>query len=135
MIHRKFNKLKFTRTYIGGSKQRENELFTEVQGAKDDNSECNWLEYRCMLKEYCDDKLNILLSWILVAKNLRLIFAILGALIMGVNVVVAIVILAFAAVSQGLYQHLKSLEAKRLTEYNFSLDVINQQTGLVLAKN
>jgi len=135
MIHRKFDNLKFTRTYIGGSKQRENELFLEVQGTKEDNSECNWLEYRRMLKEYCDDKLNILLSWILVTKNLRLIFAALGALALGINVVATIVIFVVAASFHGMYWYLKGLEARRLMEYNFSLDIINQETGLTLAKN
>jgi len=135
MIHRKFNKLKFTRTYIGGSKQRENELFLEAQGTKEDNSECNWLEYRRMLKEYCDDKLNILLSWIVVVKYIMLGLAGFGAGVAGVNIFVAAFIFGVAGLFKLLHVYLKSVEQKRLTEYDFSLDIINRETGLVLAKN
>lgn len=135
MIHRKFDSLKFKRTFIGGSKQQELKKFAEVQGTKEDNSECNWLEYRRILKEYCDDRLNVLLSWILVSKNLRLILAAIGALVAGVNIITATIIFVIAGGFHALHWHLKCLESKRLSVYNFSLDMINQQTGLSLPKN
>jgi len=135
MIHRKFNDLKFTRTYIGGSKREELRLFTEVQGIKDDNSECNWLEYRRYFMEYCDDKLNILLSWSRLTGLLRPIFIAIGLLVSINSLGIGSIILGFALISHILYVHLKSLEQKRLSEYNFSLDVINSQTGLQLSKN
>lgn len=135
MIHRKFNNLKFTRTYIGGSKREELRLFTEVQGIKDDNSECNWLEYRRYFMEYCDDKLNILLSWSRLTGLLRPIFIAIGLLVSINSLGIGSIILGFALISHILYVHLKSLEQKRLSEYNFSLDVINSQTGLQLSKN
>ena len=135
MIHRKFNNLKFTRTYIGGSKREELRLFTEVQGIKDDNSECNWLEYRRYFMEYCDDKLNILLSWSRLTGLLRPIFIAIGVLVSINSLGIGSIILGFALISHILYVHLKSLEQKRLSEYNFSLDVINSQTGLQLSKN
>jgi hypothetical protein len=135
MIHRKFNNLKFRRTYIGGSKQEETRRFTEVQGTKEDNSECNWFEYRRMLKEYCDDKLNIILSWKLVSKNISLILAGIAALVAGINIFATAIIFAIGLGFYGVYRYLKSLEQKRLFEYNFSLDIINEQTGLVLPKN
>ena len=119
MIHRKFSNLKFRRTFIGGSKKEELKRFAEVQGTKEDNSECNWLEYRQLLKTYCDDKLNILLSWIYVSKNLRLILAALGALVAGVNIVTATIIFLIAVSFHALYWHLKCQELKRLSEYNF----------------
>jgi len=135
MIYRKFNNLKFTRTYIGGSKERENQLFLEVQGTKEDNSECNWIEYRRMLKEYSDDKLNILTSWVVVVKYIMLGLAGFGAGVAGVNIFAALLIFGVAGVFKLLHIHLKSVEQKRLTEYDFSLDIINRETGLTLAKN
>ena len=135
MIHRKFNALKFRRTFIGGSKREETRLFLEVQGTKEDNSECNWLEYRRMLREYCDDKLNILLSWIYLMKNLRWVFGAISAVLIPFNLLAALIIFLLATSCHALYWHLKCLEVKRLTEYGFSLDVINEQTGLDLAKN
>ena len=135
MIHRKFDGLKFRRTFIGGSKQQELKKFAEVQGAKEDNSECNWLEYRRIFMQYFDDKLNILLSWRYVVGILRVVFAVLALLLSLANPIVGLVILGLAAGFHGAHWHLKGLETKRLSVYNFSLDMINQQTGLSLAKN
>lgn len=127
--------MKFKRTYIGGSKREENRKFLEVQGTAEDNSECNWFEYRRMLKEYCDDRLNILVSWIYVVKYLTILTAIIGALVVGVNVYAAAIIFGVAAIVKLAHQYLKSVEQKRLSEYGFSLDIINRETGLVLPKN
>lgn len=135
MIHRKFDTLKFSRTYIGGSKKRENEMFADVQGTKEDNSDCNWLEYRRMLITYCDDMLNIIVSWRDTLGKLRIVFVVLALLVLVKSIVLGLSIIVLAAVSHAMYWHLKSLELKRLSEYNYSLDTINRETGLVLSKN
>ena len=135
MIQRKFNKLKFTRTYIGGSKKEELRVFAEVQGTKEDNSECNWLEYRRYFMQYCDDVLNILMSWRDVSGKLRIVFAALALLISYFQPIIGLSLLLVAAGFHALFWHLKCLELKRLSEYNFSLDTINSQTGLLLPKN
>ena len=135
MIHRKFKKRKFVRTYIGGSKAEELRMFTDVQGTKEDNSECNWLEYRRLLMEYCNDVLNVIVTWVDALKKLRVIFAVLALLISVKSLGFGMVFLLLAAASHAIHWHLKCLELKRLSEYNFSLDTINQQTGLTLSKN
>ena len=135
MVHREFNTLKFRRTFIGGSKQRELDIFLEAQGTKEDNSECNWLEYRRLLMKYCDDILNVILSWRYVVGILRIVFAALALLISTINPVIGLIVLAIAASCHASFWHLKNLELRRLSEYNFSLDIINQQTGLALSKN
>jgi len=135
MIHRKFNTLKFSRTYIGGSKKRELEMFLEVQGTKEDNSECNWLEYRRLLMTYCDDILNIILSWRYVSGILRVVFACLAMLVSFINPIVSVFVLVVAVGFHIFHNYLKNKEMKRLSEYNLSLNTINQQTGLTLCKN
>jgi len=135
MIHRKFNSFKFTRTYIGGSKQRENEIFTEVQGTKEDNSECNWLEYRRLLMKYCDDVLNVIVSWRDLLGKLRIVFAVIAVIVSISSIGVGILFILLAALSHATHWHLKCLELKRLSDYNFSLNTINQETGLTLSKN
>jgi len=135
MIHRKFNKLKFKRTYIGGSKQRELEIFANVQGTKEDNSECNWFEYRRILMQYCDDNLNIILSWRHVFDILRYGFMVLAVLLSFLNPIYSIPAIILSLITMILFQMQKSKEMKRLAEYNFSLEVINQQTGMELPKN
>jgi hypothetical protein len=135
MIRREFDNWKFTRTYIGGSKKRENEIFIEVQGTKEDNSECNWLEYRRLFMQYCDDVLNIIVSWRDVLGKLRIVFAVLALLISILSIDVGIFFILLATISHAMHWHLKCLELKKMSEYNFSLDVINQETGLTLSKN
>jgi ABC-type multidrug transport system fused ATPase/permease subunit len=135
MIHRKFDKLKFTRTYIGGSKQREIEIFTEVQGTKEDNSECNWLEYRRMLRHYLDDILNILLSWRYVLGIVSIIFAVIALILTFGNPYLGIIVLFFSLITHSISRYLNRKEQKILSAYNFSLELINQETGLNLAKN
>ncbi len=135
MIHRKFDGLKFRRTFIGGSKREELKKFAEVQGVKEDNSECDWLEYRRMLIKYNDDTLNIILSWKYVFGILRIIFAVLTLLISFSNPTISLFVLGVSAIFHTSFVVLKNKEMKRLSIYNFSLDIINQQTGLTLSKN
>jgi len=139
MIHRKFDKLKFTRTYVGGSKQRENEIFTEVQGTKEDNSECNWLEYRRIFNQYCDDTLNIILSWKRLTNILFIIFLLLAALISFINIQISGLLLILSAAFLLSFQYFKQKERKSLSEFDFSLDVIlseiEKQTGFEFNKN
>ena len=135
MIYRKFDNLKFKRTYINGTKRAELKAFEVVQGSKEDNSECDWIKYRSILKEYCDDKLNILLSWIYVVKNLTLVLAVIGVLVAGANIIIGVLTLVIAGIIQLVHIYLKKVELKILTEYDFSLNIINQQTGLSLSNN
>jgi len=139
MIHRKFNKLKFKRTYVGGSKQRELEIFHDVQGTKEDNSEVNWLEYRRVFTQYSDDILNIVLSWRQLTINLRTAFLILAVLASFMNPVVALIILSASVLFQLAHQYVKHVERKRLSAYDFSLDIIlseiKRETGFNFDKN
>ena len=135
MIHRKFEKRKFSRTYIGGSKKTELKMFLDAQGTKEDNSECNWLEYRRLLMEYCNDILNVIVSWVDALKKLRIIFAVIAVLVSVASLAVGMIFLVLAVTSHAIHWHLKCLELKRLSEYNFSLDTINRETGLALSKN
>ncbi|MFA5207252.1 MAG: hypothetical protein WC428_00980 [Candidatus Paceibacterota bacterium] len=63
MIEIEITESKYRRTYIGGSKKKEKEIFLNVQGTKEDNSDCDWLEYRRLLKTYLDDVITVLSSW------------------------------------------------------------------------
>lgn len=63
MIEIIVEKAKYRRTYIGGSKKKEIEIFLKAQGTKEDNSDCDWLEYRRLLNTYLGDILLVLDSW------------------------------------------------------------------------
>jgi len=139
MIHRKFNKLKFKRSYVGGSKQRELEIFAEVQGTKEDNSEVNWLEYRRVFTQYSDDVLNIILSWKLVMTKLSIGFLILTALALLINPVLAVIGLLLSVASRLTAQYFKKKESKSMSMYDYSLNIIlsaiKTEAGLHFSKN
>jgi hypothetical protein len=87
MINRTFNKKNYRRTYIGGSKQKEMRIFTKVQGKADDNSECDWLEYRRILMQYFDDVWNVLDSWKELTDYVSIAILILGILFINNSVI------------------------------------------------
>jgi len=139
MIYRNFNRLKFKRTYIGGSKQSELQAFEDIQGIKEDNSECDWLEYRRILTHYLDDTLNIVLSWKYLLGILRLIFIVISIFVFNINTYLSILILVLATISHLIFLYLKKYEKGLLSQYDFSLDIvlneINNLTGFKLFKN
>jgi len=139
MLHRKFDNLKFKRTYIGGSKKRELEIFNEVQGTKDDNSECDWVEYRRIYTRYCDDTLNVILSWKYLLNKLSIIFLILTIPMIFASKNIGIFLLISSLVSYITFKYFKVKERKSLSAYDFSLDIIlsaiKQETGFEFNKN
>ena len=63
MVQIEITENKYRRTYAGGSKKKELELFLKVQGTKEDHSDCDWLEYRRILFTYLKDVIIVLYSW------------------------------------------------------------------------
>ena len=139
MIYREFNKLKFKRTYIGGSKQNELKIFNDVQGTMEDNSDCNLFEFRKLLIQYLDDILNIILSWKYVLGLFSIIFIIIAVLVSIINLYISISILSLSLIFQLISQYLKYLERKKISEYDFMFDIllpeIKKQTGFNFNKN
>ena len=127
MIDRTFLKYKFFRTFIGGgSKKHELEIFKKVQGSKEDNSDCDWFEYRRIFIQYFDDLLNVIFSWKILLKNLS-------------YPLISIIIFLISIIFQILYLYLKNKIRKRLNDYNMCLTIIlceiKEQTGFEFNKN
>ena len=109
MIDRTFLKYKFFRTFIGGgSKKHELEIFKKVQGSKEDNSDCDWFEYRRIFIQYFDDLLNVIFSWKILLKNLSYIFAILPIFLLSKSPLISIIIFLISIIFQILYLYLKN---------------------------
>jgi hypothetical protein len=87
MIERTFTEKKYRRTYIGGSKQKEKRIFTNVQGRAEDNSQCDWFEYRRILTQYFDDVWNVLDSWKTLTENISSAIMIIAILFLHTDVV------------------------------------------------
>jgi hypothetical protein len=138
MIDRTFVKNKYRRTYIGGSKEKELNIFRQVQGTKEDNSECDWLEYRRILTAYLDDVLNVIFSWKNLTQKISFVLLILSMVLFKFPLIFPI-ILFLSITSMIIHLKLSAVEKKKLKDYDYCLDVtlneIRKQTGLILDKN
>ena len=128
---------KYRRTYIGGSKKKENEIFLKVQGTKEDNSDCDWLEYRRMLQTYLKDVLIVLSSW----KNLFLresYIALVCALIYMKHPITFYCFIGLGVLCQIVYFIFKEKEKRFVRAFDMSqtilLSEIKRTTGLDLDK-
>ena len=72
MIDKNYEYLKLKRTYLGGSKEKELEIFDQVQNI-DGNGTCDWIEYRRILFPYLEDELHVNFSRSVASKTLSFI--------------------------------------------------------------
>ena len=138
MVEIDLTKNKFRRTYIGGSKKKELEIFMKVQGTKEDNSECDWLEYWRILKTYADDVIHVLNSWRTTCRNESYLMLLLAVVWMkfpimfysfiGVGVLLQI---AYSILTKRLRNKLRAYAACE----TIILYEIEKETGLILDKN
>lgn len=133
-----FNRLKFFRSYIGGSKKTEKEMFKIIQGVNEDNSDCDWFVFRRMLYISYYDKLNVIFSWKRLLNNIKFILLI-PTIFIYTNIIILISLLLLSIILHLISIYLKKLEKNTLFNYNFCLDIIlneiNKVTGLNLSIN
>jgi hypothetical protein len=131
-----FSKLKFFRTYIGGSKKTEFDTFQKVQGLSD-NSDCDWLEYRRILNTYINDTLNVIFSWKYLFEKMSLILLIFSFLLFNYPIL-SIIFLCISFVSRLTYYILKSIETKNVKDFNMCITIttskIYKETGFILTE-
>jgi hypothetical protein len=137
MIDKTFEKYKYRRTYIGGSKKDEMRTFTKVQGRADDNSQCDWFEYRRILSQYYDDVLNVLFSWKNLTENISNVILIVGILFLHTDAIFYSLIATSIIVRIISYKLGLKVE-NILKNYEMCLSVtlneIKKLTGLELSK-
>ena len=138
MIEIDLSENKFRRTYIGGSKKKELEIFLKVQGTKEDNSECDWLEYRRILKTYIEDVIHVLNSWRTVCRNESYLMLFLAMLWMKFPVI-SYSFIGVGVLLQIAYLILTKKQRNKLRAYSACQTIIlyeiEKETGLVLDKN
>jgi len=137
MIQIEFEESKYRRTYIGGSKKKEMEIFLKVQGTKEDNSDCDWLEYRRLLKTYLDDVIIVLASWKGFCLRESYAFLFIAAMFMKMQLFFYMLI-GIAVLFQIAYFLFKKKEKDFFSSYELSqtvlLNEIKKVTGLDLDK-
>jgi hypothetical protein len=136
MTQKTFDTLKFKRTYIGGSKKRELEIFNRVQGLDETNSESDWFEYRRIYTEYSYDLLNVLVSWRYILNIISHVLLILTILVALINIYVSITIFVLGIVSRLVYLMVKSKELNQIFTHDFVLKIVSEKihehTGLII---
>jgi hypothetical protein len=128
---------KYRRTYIGGSKKKEDEIFLKVQGTKEDNSDCDWIEYRRLLKTYKDDVLLVMGSWKQTLHYESYIMLFMALLWMKYSTLVYVSI-GLGVLFQIAYLIIKNKENKKLRQFDMCITILHEEikkvTGLNLDK-
>jgi hypothetical protein len=117
--------LKFKRTYIGGTKINEDNLFNKVQGTNDDD--CDLLTYKRILDEYFNDKLLINKSYRFTFKYLGYLFAIISLFLLLSNKEFFLHILIISIVLQLLSLFFKKRYINESNMFNASKSLLNTE--------
>jgi len=134
MINENYKYLKFKRTYLGGSKEKELKIFMQVQNT-DGNGTCDWIEYRRILFPYIEDVLHVNFSRSHASKKISFILLgvsfLLGLLhATALSVVVVILAIGFRA----LYTYFEHMISETQSSHNLSTGIVKKQiknlTGL-----
>jgi hypothetical protein len=132
MVHREYDNLKFKRTYVGGSKKKEFEIFKQVQNSGGD---CDWIEYKRILLPYLEDVAHVTFSRSYIARILSVVFMAL-ALIFAVFSfsVLSITCLSLSILSRFIFFSFERKTKQALMSYNISYDIVRNEikksTGL-----
>jgi hypothetical protein len=127
MINENYKYLKLKRTYLGGSKEKELEIFMHVQNT-DGNGTCDWMEYRRILFPYIEDELHVNFSRSLTSK--RLCFILLGISgFFGLLHITALFIttLILAIVFNALHQYFEHKISETQSSHNLSISIVKKQ--------
>jgi len=132
MENRNYEYLKFKRTYAGGSKAKELEIFYQVQNTNDC---CDWIEYRRILFPYLEDVLHINFSRSFVAKRLSFVFLGLSLLLGFLHLTILfIIVLLMATIFRTLLFSFERKIRETQLSYDMSVGIVKTQirnmTGL-----
>lgn len=132
MKNREYENLKFKRTYLGGSKKKEFEIFKQVQNI---GGECDWTEYKRILLPYLEDVAHVRFSRAYATKILSVIFLV-TSLLFGIfhftTLSIIIVLLSILFRSLFIIFDFKSKQALRSYDLSFYFlkNEIKKSTGL-----
>lgn len=124
MINKLFKGYKFTRTYIGGSKQVEADWFEIIGGIKKDASDCDWVEYKRLLTLHFDDLLHVLLTWKDITLKISL-GLLLGGIMLFQLLISFFVLIGLSLIFMIIHLIFKYKEKNKLLEYNLCITVSN----------
>jgi len=124
MINKTFNNFKFRRTYIGGSKKEEYNLFLKVQGIETDD--CDWLEFRKLLIKYWDDILHVLISWEYFMKVLSIYLLLISTILFKFQEI-SLLMFCISAITFISFLIIRKKRIHNMSSYQFTLSIASNQ--------
>jgi len=129
MENRNYEYLKFKRTYTGGSKAKELEIFDRVQNTNDC---CDWIEYRRILFPYLEDMLHVNFSRSFIAKKLSFLFLGLSFLLGFFHVtILSIIVLLLAIIFRTLLFSFERKIRETQLSYNISVGIVKNEIKIM----
>jgi len=137
MINRNYERLKLSRTYIGGSKKEELKTFKNTCNVKEnpEDTEVDWLEFRRLVITNFEDILHVTCSRKFVTEKLsyRLLGISFGFVLLKL-IVVFFIFLGLSITIYCLFQYFKHKENREIGNYNvvmvFTNNAIREELGL-----
>jgi hypothetical protein len=137
-INRNYEKLKLVRTYIGGSKKKELQIFLKSQGINDDEvytDSCiiDWLEFRKLVVTRFEDIICVNYSRRFYAEKLAYLFLSMGVVLYRFKTL-SLISISIAVFFYALFKHYKRTEGRNILNYNAAIRITNgmirQELGL-----
>ncbi len=124
MVQREYDSLKLKRTYLGGSKRKELEIFKKTQTSIN----FDWIEYRRILFPYFEDILHVYFSRAFITK-------ILSVVLLGISMflcvaelhMISFIILMFSIFFRILFINYERKTKQVLSSYNLFHDVVKNE--------
>jgi len=127
MIYKEFKSLKFQRSYIGGSRRNEDEMFLKVQGTQeDDYSDCDWLEFRKLLIKYWDDILHVFMSWEYFIKILTICLFITSIVLFKFQQI-SLIMFGVSIISFLTFIFIRKKRIRIISNYDFTLSIVSNE--------
>ncbi len=124
MINRHFENLKYTRTYIGGSKKKEDERFKDFD-RQDEKDELNWFDYRKAWMTHYDDLLNVIFSYKLLFQKVSYVLAALGLVELFLNMFIGLIIIGSSIIVHLAFYYLRYKQRREVGNYGAVLSILN----------
>lgn len=137
-INRNYEKLKLLRTYIGGSKKKELQIFLKSQGINEgevytDSCIIDWLKFRKLVVTRFEDILCVNYSRRFYAEKLAYLFLSMGIVLCKFKML-SLISVSIAILFYALFKHYKRTEGRNIFDYNIAIGLTNtmirQEFGL-----
>jgi hypothetical protein len=129
-LDRSYDSLKLFRTYIGGSKKKELQLFQDTQ-----DSEIKWFEFRRLVITQFEDIIHVRYSWMIFTKRLSYLLLTLALVLLSFKIL-SLICVGLAIFSYCFSKYFESKVSTDVSNYGivmaFTDSYIQKEFGMFL---